>query len=73
MPFQWLPDPLSQQPGTRMPQFEYGPGLAPNVLGGDGRKQTEALADYILSLGAPEVSANNNNAKVIPHSQGQDE
>jgi mono/diheme cytochrome c family protein len=49
----WLPDPLSQVPGTRMPQFEYGPGLAPNILGGDGRKQVEALVDYVLSLGAP--------------------
>ena len=48
----WLPDPLSQYPGTRMPQFEYGPNLAPNVLGGDGQKQTEALVDYVLSLGA---------------------
>jgi cbb3-type cytochrome oxidase cytochrome c subunit/cytochrome c551/c552 len=49
----WLPEPLAQVPGTRMPQFEYGPGLAPNILGGDGRKQREALVDYVLSLGAP--------------------
>ena len=47
----WLPDPLSQYPGTRMPQFEYGT-VAPNVLGGDGRKQVEALVDYVLSLGS---------------------
>ncbi len=49
----WLPDPLSQYPGTRMPQFEYGT-VAPSVLGGDGRKQVEALVDYVLSLGAPQ-------------------
>jgi cytochrome c2 len=53
----WLPDPLSQYPGTRMPQFEYGANLAPNVLGGDGRQQTEALVDYVLSLGAPHEQA----------------
>lgn len=52
----WLPDPLSQVPGTRMPQFEYGPNLAPNILGGDARKQIEALTDYVLSLGAPNQS-----------------
>jgi mono/diheme cytochrome c family protein len=48
----WLPDPLSQYPGTRMPQFEYGT-VAPGILGGDGRMQVEALVDYVLSLGAP--------------------
>jgi hypothetical protein len=53
----WLPDPLSQYPGTRMPQFEYGANLAPNVLGGDGRLQVEALVDYVLSLGAPHEQA----------------
>ena len=51
----WLPDPLSQQPGTRMPQFDYGPTLpakiiAPDVLGGDAKKRIEALVDYVLSL-----------------------
>jgi cytochrome c2 len=49
----WLVEPLSQMPGTRMPQFEYGTAVAPNVLGGDGRKQIEALVDYVLTLGAP--------------------
>jgi cytochrome c2 len=52
----WLPDPLSQQPGTRMPQFSYGAGLpkpASQLCGGDGQKQIEALVDYVLSLGAP--------------------
>jgi mono/diheme cytochrome c family protein len=48
----WLPEPLAQMPGTRMPQFEYGPAIAPNILGGDGQKQREALVDYVLTLGA---------------------
>lgn len=54
----WLVDPLKEQPGTRMPQFDYGPALppkilAPEVMGGDARKRIEALVDYVLSLGAP--------------------
>jgi cytochrome c2 len=53
----WLPEPLAQVPGTRMPQFEYGTAIAPNVLDGDGRKQIEALVDYVLSLGAPAQAA----------------
>ena len=53
----WLVEPLAQQPGTRMPQFEYGAAIAPNVLGGDGRKQIEALVDYVLTLGTHEQTA----------------
>ncbi|HTS16945.1 MAG TPA: c-type cytochrome [Verrucomicrobiae bacterium] len=53
----WLVEPLAQMPGTRMPQFEYGTAIAPNVLGGDGRKQIEALVDYVLMLGANEQVA----------------
>ncbi len=54
----WLVDPLSQQPGTRMPQFDYGPSLPakiipPDALGGDPKKRIEALVDYVLSLGQP--------------------
>lgn len=54
----WLPDPLSQQPGTRMPQFDYGPSLpakilGPDVLSGDAKKRIEALVDYVLSLDEP--------------------
>jgi hypothetical protein len=44
-------------PGTRMPQFEYGTAIAPNILGGDGHKQIEALVDYVLTLGANEQTA----------------
>ena len=52
-------EPLAQVPGTRMPQFEYGTAIAPNVLGGDGRKQIEALVDYVLAriLGTQEAPA----------------
>jgi mono/diheme cytochrome c family protein len=50
----WLVEPLAQMPGTRMPQFEYGPAIAPNILGGNGHKQIEALVDYVLTLGATE-------------------
>jgi cytochrome c2 len=53
----WLVEPLAQMPGTRMPQFEYGTAVAPNVLGGDGRKQIEALVDYVLTLGVHEQTA----------------
>jgi mono/diheme cytochrome c family protein len=53
----WLVEPLSQMPGTRMPQFEYGTAIAPNILGGDGHKQIEALVDYVLTLGANEQTA----------------
>ncbi len=53
----WLPDPLNLVPGTRMPQFEYGATIAPNILGGDGQKQREALVDYVLSLGAADHTA----------------
>ena len=53
----WLVEPLAQMPGTRMPQFEYGTAIAPNVLGGDGRKQIEALVDYVLTLGTHEQVA----------------
>jgi mono/diheme cytochrome c family protein len=54
----WLVDPLKEQPGTRMPQFDYGPALPAKILpsevmGGDARKRIEALVDYVLSLGAP--------------------
>ena len=38
----------------------FGPdaeAVAPNVLGGDGRKQIEALVDYVLMLGAPGQTA----------------
>lgn len=50
----WLTEPLAQVPGTRMPQFEYGTAIAPALLGGDSRRQREALVDYLLTLGAAE-------------------
>jgi mono/diheme cytochrome c family protein len=47
----WLADPQSLMPGTRMPAF-YPLG-APDVLGGDTDHQLEVLRDYLLTLGTP--------------------
>ncbi len=46
----WLLDPQTLQPGTRMPSFY--PGGPEDILGGDEKKQIEALTDYIMSLGS---------------------
>ena len=62
----WLPEPLAQMPGTRMPQFEYGAAVAPNVLGGNGQQQREALVDYVLTLGAQEQAAQSTPAPAKP-------
>jgi mono/diheme cytochrome c family protein len=51
----WLSDPQAVQPGTKMPSFynltDDSPDGPEDVLGGDDRKQIEALRDYILTLG----------------------
>ena len=47
----WLADPQTLMPGTRMPAF-YPLG-APDVLGGDTDHQLEVLRDYLLTLGTP--------------------
>ena len=47
----WLADPQSLMPGTRMPAF-YPLG-APGVLGGDTGHQLEVLRDYLLTLATP--------------------
>ena len=47
----WLADPQSLMPGTRMPAF-YPLG-APGVLDGDTTHQLEVLRDYLLTLEAP--------------------
>lgn len=52
----WLPDPQSQVPGVKMPQFDYSqlPAriIPPDTYDGDARKRIEALVDYILTIGA---------------------
>jgi cytochrome c2 len=52
----WLPDPQSQVPGVKMPQFDYSqlPAkiIPPETYGGDAKKRIEALVDYILTIGA---------------------
>src|SRR5262249_8537523 len=50
----WLTDPGRIQPGTRMPQaFPVDPNenAYPDVLGGDQKKQIEAVRSYLLTLG----------------------
>ena len=68
----WLPEPLSQQPGTRMPQYDYGAALPakilpPEVLDGDARKRIEVLVDYVLSLGAPVNAKGTNDVSETSH------
>jgi cytochrome c2 len=55
----WLPNPLGQVPGTRMPGFdpETIAATAQSIhLTGTGRELTEALVDYVLSLGAAKLN-----------------
>ncbi len=48
----WLADPGKIQEGTRMPTFfPDGQSPLPDVLGGDARKQMEAIRDYVWTLG----------------------
>jgi hypothetical protein len=50
----WLADPQRLQPGTRMPaNFPANPeeNGFPEILGGDQKKQIEAVRSYLLSLG----------------------
>jgi hypothetical protein len=50
----WIADPQSIFPGTKMPQYWTSletPLYMPELLGGDPRRQIEALAAYIMSLG----------------------
>jgi len=52
----WLTDPGHVQPGTRMPMaFPVNPeeNAFPDVLGGDQKKQIEAMRQYLLTLGPP--------------------
>ncbi|MFA0759979.1 MAG: hypothetical protein HZLCBSQH_000064 [Candidatus Fervidibacterota bacterium] len=59
----WLLDPQKFQPGTRMPTFfPYNEQTGkhdspmPDILGGDARKQAEALRDYLLTLAPPTMA-----------------
>ena len=50
----WLADPGRISPGTRMPaNFPTDPNenAYPEILGGDQKKQIEAVRAYLLSLG----------------------
>lgn len=50
----WLENPQELQPGTKMPQFydvtDPAPDGPEDILGGDDRKQIEALRDFIMTL-----------------------
>jgi mono/diheme cytochrome c family protein len=59
----WLLDPQKFQPGTSMPTFfPYNEQTGkhdspmPDILGGDARKQAEALRDYLLTLSPPAMA-----------------
>jgi cytochrome c2 len=55
----WLKDPQKVQPGTRMPtNFPANPAenAFPEVLGGDQRRQIEAVRAYLLTLGGPRAN-----------------
>jgi mono/diheme cytochrome c family protein len=50
----WLADPLRIQPGTRMPAnfpADAAENAYPDILGGDQKKQIEAVRAYLLTLG----------------------
>ena len=56
----WLTEPTKIQPGTRMPtNFPEDPSenAFPEILGGDQRKQIEAVRAYLLTLGPGGKSA----------------
>ncbi len=57
----WIENPQKLMPGTRMPTF-YDPedpkgSAPPDVLGGDPKKQIEALRDYVFTLGHKRAGA----------------
>ncbi len=56
----WLTEPTKIQPGTRMPtNFPTDPSenAFPEILGGDQKKQIEAVRSYLLTLGPGGKSA----------------
>ena len=51
----WLRDPQALQEGTMMPgYFPDGQSPLPDVLGGDAKKQVEAIRDYLYTYQSPE-------------------
>ncbi len=64
----WILDPQKLQPGTRMPSFY--PGGPEDILGGDEKKQIEALTDYIMTLGLkPPATAKAESGKAMESGQ----
>lgn len=50
---QWMQNPTRMVPDTKMPKYtnDDGSGLRPDILGGDSKKQFEAIRAYFQSLG----------------------
>ena len=47
----WVQNAQQFTPGVRMPAFLPEPGSGPpNILGGDVKKQAQAIADYMLKI-----------------------
>ncbi len=52
----WLKDPNAIYPGTRMPGFwPEGSSPAPDILGGDPKKQIEVLTKYLYYIGQHKI------------------
>jgi cytochrome c1 len=47
--YDWIADPQSLQPGTRMPSF-YPDAAPPDILEGKPKKQIEAMRDYLMQI-----------------------
>ncbi|MCO4792970.1 MAG: c-type cytochrome [Bacteriovoracaceae bacterium] len=55
----WLEDPQAILEGTVMPSFwEDGESADPDILGGDPKKQIDALTKYIIEIGHDKYSPN---------------
>jgi len=53
---EWIHDPQTQLPGTKMPSFYSDPDNPdgpPDILNGDDELQMRALRDYVMSIGLP--------------------
>ena len=70
----WLADPQRLQPGTRMPaNFPVNPqeNAFPEILGGDQKKQIDAVRSYLLSLGRTSAAAPTRRAAAATSSSGR--
>jgi len=71
----WLADPGRIQPGTRMPSnfpVDAAENAYPEILGGDQKKQIEAVRAYLLTLGKGGAAARAAGASPGSRSAGMD-